>query len=264
MKLSFLGAGNMATAIIGGILKQNLCEKTEIMATRRTPEALARLEQDYGILTTGDNIQAARWADILFLAVKPQMLPGVMEEIAPVLRPEQLVVSIAAGKTLAWLEEGLGRETKLIRCMPNTPALVGEGCTGICANEKVSREELETVTRIFNSCGISYVVEESLMDAVGALSGSSPAFVFMFMEALADGAVAEGMPRQLAYDMAAQTVLGSARLMQETKKHPGELKDMVCSPAGTTICGVKALQEGGMHAALMDAIDKCVQRSKQI
>ena len=148
--------------------------------------------------------------------------------------------------------------------MPNTPALVGEGCSGLCANAKVREEEMELVKAIFDSCGTSYQVPEHLMDVVGAVAGSAPAFIFMVMEAMADAAVLGGMPRDLAYKMASQTVLGSGKLMLETGIHPGALKDMVCSPGGTTICGVKVLEDAGMRGAIMGALDSCIQKSKKL
>lgn len=264
MKLGFIGAGNMAAAILGGVLKEKLCKGEDILVSRRSEEPLKVLKEKYGVRITTINTKVVEWAEVLFLAVKPQMLAGVIEEIRPFLRKEQLVVSVAAGKTLAWLEEEFHFPIKLIRSMPNTPALVGEGCTAFCGNSRVGEADYELVSRIFDCCGVSYQVEERLMDTVGALSGSSPAYVFMFMEAMADAAVAGGMPRALAYRMAGQAVLGSAKLMLETGEHPGVLKDMVCSPAGTTICGVKVLEEKGMKAAVIGALEACIERSGKI
>ena len=264
MKIGFIGAGNMATAILGGMLKKNLCESGEIMVSRRQEEPLKLIQEKYGVEITTDNTEVVRWAQVLFLAVKPQMLSGVIQEIRPFLKKEQLIISVAAGKTISWLEQELGSFCRLIRSMPNTPALVGEGCTAFCGNALVTEEDEELTRKIFDCCGACYQVPESLMDTVGALSGSSPAYVFMFMEAMADAAVAGGMPRQLAYRMAGQAVLGSAKLMLETEEHPGVLKDMVCSPAGTTICGVKVLEEKGMKAAVFGALEACIERSKKI
>lgn len=264
MKIGFIGAGNMAKAIIGGMIKKNIYEPEQIVASRRNAKALESLQKEYGISVTTDNKEVMETADVVFLAVKPQMFPGVIREIYPLVKEEQLFVSIAAGKTMEWIENEFGKAIKLVRAMPNTPAQVGEGCTGFCANSKVSDEELELVKAIFDSCGTSYQVTEPLIDVVGAVAGSAPAFVFMFMEAMADAAVAGGMPRDLAYKMASQTVLGSGKLMLETGKHPGTLKDMVCSPGGTTICGVKVLEEQGMRGAIMDALDSCIQKSRKI
>lgn len=264
MKIGFIGAGNMAKAIIGGMIAKGVCNAQEIMASRRNEGALEQLKQEYGILITTNNIKVMEWAEVIFLAVKPQMLGGVIEEIRPFVRENQLFVSIAAGKTVQWLVQEFGSDVKMVRCMPNTPAMVGEGCTGFCNNGLVTEEDRVLVKKIFDSCGKSYQVSEHLMDVVGAVSGSSPAYVFMFIEAMADAAVAGGMPRQQAYEMAAQAVMGSAKLLLETGKHPGELKDMVCSPAGTTICGVRVLEEKGMRAAVIGALDSCIEKSRKL
>ena len=264
MKIGFIGAGNMAKAIIGGMVKKGVYEPGQIVASRRNERALVQLKEEYGIEVTTDNKTVMEEADVVFLAVKPQMFPGVIAEIKELVRENQLFVSIAAGKTLEWIGNEFGKNIKLIRSMPNTPAMVGEGCTGFCGNEFVTEEELHMIKEIFDSCGTSYQVTENLMDVVGAVAGSAPAYVFMFMEAMADAAVAGGMPREMAYKMAAQTVLGSGKLMLETGKHPGNLKDMVCSPAGTTIGGVKVLEEQGMRGAIMNALDNCIQRSRKL
>lgn len=264
MKIGFIGAGNMASAIIGGMIDKKIYEPEQVAASGLDEQSLDNLHQKYGIGITDKNKEIMETSDVVFLSVKPQVLPVVIAEIAPLVRENQLFVSIAAGKTIEWIEQEFGKEIKLVRVMPNTPALVGEGCAGFCANSKVSAEELELVKAIFDSCGTSYQVPEHLMDVVGAVAGSAPAFVFMFMEAMADAAVAGGMPRDMAYKMASQTVLGSGKLMLESGKHPGNLKDMVCSPGGTTICGVKVLEEQGMRGAIMDALDSCIQKSKKL
>lgn len=264
MKIGFIGGGNMAGAIIGGMVDNKLYEGAQIAASGKDPVSLEKLKKNFGIEITDDNKVIMDSSDVVFLSVKPQVLPAVIAEIAPMTREKQLFVSIAAGKTIGWLEEQFGKEIKLVRVMPNTPALVGEGCSGFCANKGVTEEELNIVKEILDCCGTAYLVPEHLMDVVGAASGSGPAFVFMFMEAMADAAVAGGMPRDLAYKMVAQTVLGSGKLMLETGKHPGELKDMVCSPGGTTICGVKVLEEEGMRGAIMGALDSCIQKSKKL
>lgn len=264
MKIGFIGGGNMAGAIIGGMIEKGIYTSEQVSASGKDRDSLENLHKKYGIGITENNAEIMEECDVVFLSVKPQVLPAVIAEIAPMVKENQLFVSIAAGKTIEWIETEFKRKIKLVRVMPNTPALVGEGCAGFCANGKVSKEELELVKAVFDSCGTSYQVPEHLMDVVGAVAGSAPAFVFMFMEAMADAAVAGGMARDLAYKMAAQTVLGSGKLMLETGKHPGNLKDMVCSPGGTTICGVKVLEEEGMRGAIMNAIDSCVQKSKKI
>ena len=264
MKIGFIGAGNMASAIIGGMIEKKIYASEQVAASGLDAQSLDNLHKKYGIGITDNNKIIMETSDVVFLSVKPQVLPMVIGEIAPLVKENQLFVSIAAGKTIEWIEQEFGKEIKLVRVMPNTPALVGEGCAGFCANDKVGEEELKLVKDIFDSCGTSYQVPEHLMDVVGAVAGSAPAFVFMFMEAMADAAVAGGMPRDMAYKMASQTVLGSGKLMLETGKHPGILKDMVCSPGGTTICGVKVLEEQGMRGAIMDALDSCIQKSKKI
>lgn len=261
MKIGFIGTGNMARAIIGGIRKQDMIPAGEIIGSDKTQNALDSVKKEFGIHTTLSNKQVVEDADVVVLAVKPIFFPEVIEEIKEVVGTK-LIISIAAGKTIEWIGNEFGREIKLIRCMPNTPALVGEGCTAVCPNSLVTKEEEEFCLKLMGSFGKASVVPERLMDAVGAVSGSSPAFVFMFIEAMADAAVAAGMPRNQAYDFAAQAVYGSAKMVLETGKHPGELKDMVCSPGGTTIEGVKVLEECGMRAAVMDALDACVEKSK--
>lgn len=265
MKIGFIGLGNMATAMIGGMLQKEIAAPGDIIGSARTEATAEKVKGKFDITTTTDNTKVAEAADVLFLAVKPLFFPEVIAEIREQVRPETLVVSIAAGRTLDYLKEAFGRpELKLIRCMPNTPALVLEGCTGVCAGENVTEEDLEIVLSLLRSFGIASVVPERLMDVVVGVSGSSPAYVFMFIEAMADEAVAAGMPRKQAYEFAAQSVLGSAKMVLETGKHPGELKDMVCSPGGTTIQAVKVLEERGMRAAVMDAMEACIKKSQNM
>lgn len=265
MVIGFIGLGNMAGAIIGGMLGKGMARPEDIIGSARTQATLDKVSGKYGIRVTFDNAEVARSCDILFLAVKPIFFPEVIGQIRQEVRPETLVVSIAAGKDLAYLKNSFGRpELKFIRCMPNTPALVLEGCTGVSAGNDVSGEELELVMGLLRSFGSASVVPERLMDVVGAVSGSSPAYVFLFIEALADGAVAGGMPRAQAYQFAAQAVMGSAKMVLETGKHPGELKDMVCSPGGTTIQAVKVLEEKGMRGAVMDAMEACIEKTKKL
>lgn len=264
MRLGFIGCGNMASAIIGGILEKKIVAREDITASTKTEESAVRAREKLGITCTTDNKEAAADADILFLAVKPQFCGEVIKEIKEAVNGEQVVVSIAAGKKLSWLEEQFGSGRKIVRTMPNTPALVGEGITGVCSNGAVTEKELEQVLELMRSCGRAETVTETMLDVVGAVSGSSPAFVFMFIEAMADGAVAEGMPRKKAYEFAAQAVLGSAKMVLDTGMHPGELKDMVCSPAGTTIEGVGVLEERGMRSAVAESIRACVEKTRQL
>lgn len=257
----------MASAVIGGILKEGIAAPEDIIGSAKTKETAEKKAKEFGIEVCTENGKVAEQADVLVLAVKPQFFPEVISEIRDILRKETLVISVAAGKTIKYIEEqfgGSGNGLKLIRCMPNTPALVLEGCTGFCVNGYVNQEEKELAKRLFCSFGKAIEVPERLMDTVGSVSGSSPAFVFMFIEALADGAVAEGMPRAQALEFAAQAVLGSAKLVLESGMHPGELKDMVCSPGGTTIQGVRTLEKGGMRSAVMEAVIACAEKSKKL
>lgn len=263
MKLGFIGAGNMAKAIIGGILKSNITDKSNIIASDITNEIIDSMAKKYGIKTTLNNKEVAK-ADILFLAVKPIYYKQVIDEIKDVCASGQVIVTIAAGKSLKWTENAFGGERKIVRTMPNTPALVGEGITAVCPNKNVTEEELENVIKLIKSFGKAEVVEERLMDAVVAVSGSSPAYVFMFIEAMADAAVAEGMPRVQAYQFAAQSVLGSAKMVLETGMHPGALKDMVCSPAGTTIEAVRILEKTGFRSSVMECMKECADKSRSM
>lgn len=264
MKIAFIGLGNMATAVLKGILKSNIANADNILGVCHTQATADRMKNEYGIKTYTDLVDDVFEADMVILAVKPQILEGVAAKLKGKLNPDQLIVSVAAGKTLAWLKDNLGEGLKIVRTMPNTPALVGEGCTGIAPSEVISDDELQTVVNVFSSFGKAFVVKEGLMDTVGAVSGSSPAFVFMFLEAMADGAVKHGMPRQMAYEFAAQAVLGSAKLMQETGTHPGILKDMVCSPGGTTIEGVEKLDSAGFRGIVMAAMDAVMEKTKKL
>ena len=263
-KIGFIGLGNMASAMIGGMLQKGAARPEDIIGSARTAATCRRVAEQYGITTYSSNAEVAEQADILFLAVKPQFFPEVIGEIREHVRSQTLIVSIAAGKTLKEITGLFGGARKILRCMPNTPALVLEGCTGVCAGDLVYEEELEEVLELLRSFGVAEAVPERLMDAVVGVSGSSPAYVFLFLEAMADGAVAAGMPRRQAYTFAAQAVLGSAKLLLETGKHPGELKDMVCSPGGTTIQAVKVLEEKGLRAAVMEAMGACVEKSRKL
>lgn len=254
----------MAKAMIGGILGNHLCLAGDITATNSSEASCKKNREEFGIETSTDNCTAVKGADVIVLSVKPQFYEAVIQEIKEVVTEQQLVITIAPGKTLAWLKETFGKNAKIVRCMPNTPALVGEGMTGICCNEAVQKEDLEKALAILNSFGKTQMVAERLMDAVVAVSGSSPAYVFMMIEAMGDAAVAEGLSRKQAYEFAAQAVLGSAKMVLETGKHPAELKDMVCSPAGTTIQAVKTLEEQGFRSALMEAMAVCAEKSRNM
>lgn len=262
--IGFIGSGNMATAMIGGILKSELVSPTKIMCSDPSSEKLEKLNKKYGVITTTNNCEIAKKSDILILSVKPQFYPVVIEEIRNEVNNNTIIVVIAAGQKIEIIKELFARKIKVVRAMPNTPALVGEGMAALCPCPMILPDELDLICKIFNSFGKCEVIPEKLMDAVTAVSGSSPAFVFMLIEAMADGAVLEGMPRNVAYNFVAQTVLGSAKMVLETGKHPGELKDMVTSPAGTTIEGVKVLEENGLRGTMIKAIHETAEKSRKL
>ncbi len=262
--IGFIGGGNMASAIIGGILHSGLAAKNQIIATAKTGQTLHSLQERFGIRTTHDNQEAAKEADILFLAVKPYLFPEIITEIKNDVKETALLVSIAAGQSISAIEALFGKEIRLIRAMPNTPALVGEAMSALCASQQVSQQELEEVSAVFNSFGSCEIISESMMDTVIGVSGSSPAYVYLFIEAMADAAVADGMPRTMAYKFAAQSVLGAAKMVLETGTHPGALKDAVCSPGGTTIEAVAVLEEQGMRSAVIKAQRACVKKSREL
>lgn len=263
-KIGFIGCGNMGGAMMQGILDSNKCSKEDLITSDKSEQALLAKKEALGILTTTDNKEVAKFADILFLSVKPQFYESVINEIKDSVTEDKIIVTIAPGKTLEWLKEQFGKELKIIRTMPNTPAMVKEGMMGLCPNNNVTTEEIELVRDICNGFSETEVITENLMDVVTAVSGSSPAYVFMFIEAMADAAVAGGMARQQAYKFAAQAVLGSAKMVLDLEKHPGELKDMVCSPAGTTIQAVRVLEEKGMRSAVFEAMMKCLDMSRNM
>lgn len=267
MKIGFVGLGNMATAMIGGILKNGIVKPEEILGSSRTGESLQKAVDAFGINGMDSNAAVAKEADILILSVKPQMYETIIGEIRDRVKKDAIVISIAPGKTIAWLLGLFGfsdEDGKIVRCMPNTPALVGEGCTGVCFSGGINPSEKEIVMKILYSFGKAFEVSEQLMDTVVGVSGSSPAYVFLFIEAMADAAVADGMPRKQAYEFAAQSVYGSAKMVLETGMHPAQLKDMVCSPGGTTIEAVRVLEEKGFRSAVIEAQKACVAKSKGI
>lgn len=264
MKIGFIGLGNMAAAMIGGIIKKGLYPCNKLIGSAKTAETAERVAEQYKIETCIDNKKVAESADVIVLAVKPVFLPEVIAEIKPLVNADKLVISIAAGKSIEWLEGQFGKPIRLVRCMPNTPALVGAACTCVCLKDDTTDADRELVINLMQSFGTASVLPERLVDAFTGVAGSSPAYVFLFLEAMADAAVRAGIPRAQAYEFAAQSVLGSAKLMLETGMHPAQLKDMVCSPGGTTIEAVKVLEEKGLRAAVMDAIDACVNKSKML
>lgn len=263
-KLGFIGCGNMAQAIIGGIISSDIVSRENVMGSNSGDKNLNITKEKYGILTTHDNKEVAKFSDILFIAVKPHAYVSVIDEIKHYAKSDAIIITIAAGITINFMEKALGRSVKVVRTMPNTPALVGEGMTAVCSNDMVSKEELEEVLMLLRCFGKAEVIEERLMDAVPAVSGSSPAYVYMFIEALADGAVRDGIPRAKAYNFAAQAVLGAAKMVLETGIHPGNLKDNVCSPGGTTIEAVYSLEKNNFRGTVIEAMKACTDKSREI
>ncbi len=249
---------------MSGIIGKGLAKPEDILSSDVDAAKLADRVKTMGITGLSSNQEVARYADVLFLAVKPQFYPDVIADVKDIIDDTKIVITIAPGKTLAWLYEQFGRKIKLVRTMPNTPAMVGEGMTAAVVGELLNEEEKETALSLLRSFSRVEQVPERLMDCVTSVSGSSPAYVFMFIEAMADAAVMDGMPRPQAYQFAAQAVLGSAKMVLETGKHPGELKDMVCSPAGTTIAAVRVLEEKGFRSAVIEAMQACTAKSKSM
>lgn len=264
MKIGFIGTGNMGTAIIKGYVKKDEKNKNDIFAFDKASDKVKKLVDECGIIHSHSTSHLMQNSDIVILAVKPDIYGRILEEIRPLMKREQILVSIAAGITISYLESFFDFPVKVVRTMPNTPALVNEGITALSKNENIDASEFETVINIFNSIGKTEIIDEKLMDIIPGVSGSSPAYVYMFIEALADGAVLQGMPRNKAYQFAAQSVLGAARMVIETGKHPGELKDMVCSPGGTTIEAVAVLEDRGMRSAVIEAVAACTEKSRKM
>jgi len=263
--IGFIGTGNMASAMIGGILKNGLYKSSDILISDASEKACKALAERFpGIQIAPDNQETASRSSIIFLAVKPHIIPVVAEDIRDNRKEGALCVSIAAGVTLKTLGSLLGEESKLIRTMPNTPALVGEGMTALCPNAQVSEEEAASVEAIFCSFGRCERLPESQINAYTALCGSSPAWIFMAIESMADGAVLQGIPRDKAYTMASQAVLGSAKMVLETGEHPGLLKDRVSSPGGTTIEAIATLEKAGFRAAWIQAIEDCTAKADKL
>ena len=261
MKFSFIGAGNMGSAIIGGMVKEY--NPSDILVTDKNKLLLKTFSEKYGVMMAEENSEVLN-SEFLFLCVKPNVVFDVIEEIKDKISDKTTVISIVAGKQIKSLEEAFGKKIGIIRVMPNTPALVGEAMSAVCANENVSEEKLNIIIDVFSSLGKAEIIPEHLMDAVTGISGSAPAYVFMMIESMADAGVEAGMPRDKAYIFASQAVLGSAKMVLETKKHPGELKDMVCSPGGTTIEAVSTLEETGFRSSIIKAIKKCVEKSRNM
>jgi len=262
--IGFIGAGNMAEAMIRGLVKGGHVDAKRIIASGPRKERLATLATTYGIETTLDNREVAHRAGLIVLAVKPQILDKVLREIGDQLRAGTLVVSIAAGVDTATLEEAVPDGVRIVRAMPNTPALVGAAATAISPGMHATQDDLATARALFDAVGITVVLDESHLDAVTGLSGSGPAYIFLILEALADAGVKVGLSRRDAQRLAAQTVMGSAKLLLDTDEHPGKLKDMVTSPGGTAIAGLHTLEQGGLRTTLINAVETATKRAKEL
>ena len=264
-KIGFIGAGNMGEALIGGIINSGSSAPENIICSDVGKKRLAFMQKTYGIITTTDNSEVASCSDIVIYAVKPQIIAAVLRETADKLDMSKLIISIAAGVPMEAIEVALGKELRLIRVMPNVAALVKEGAAAIASGKHALKEDIELAMSIFNSVGKSIFLKENyLMDAVTGLSGSGPAYIFLIIDALADAGVKVGLSRKDSIALATQTVLGSAKMLQETGAHPGQLKDMVTSPGGTAIAGLHNLEKGGLRTTLINAVEAATNRSKEL
>ncbi|MFD1017605.1 pyrroline-5-carboxylate reductase [Thalassobacillus hwangdonensis] len=262
--IGFIGCGKMAQAMIEGMIKENLVHREQISASAITEETIVAMKEKLNILMTNDNKAVAAKSDVLFLAVKPAQYENVIDEIKDAVRDTTIIVTIAAGISLAVMEASFQRPVKVVRTMPNTPSLVGEGMSALCPNTHLTAGDLHVIETIFNSFGKTEVIPEELMDAIPAVSGSSPAYAYMFIEAMADGAVQQGIPRKQAYNLAAQAMLGAAKMVLETGEHPGYLKDDVCTPGGATIAAVNTLEKSNFRGSIMQAMAACTAQSQAL
>lgn len=264
LTVGFLGAGKMASALASGLVRAGIAGKDDILASDVNSQARTAFTDATGARTTAANAEVAKASTVLIVAVKPDQVEGLLKEISPEITERHLVISIAAGVTIAKMESVLPSGARVVRVMPNTPALVGASAAGFALGKAAKEQDAQTVTRLLSAVGLAYQVKESLLDAVTGLSGSGPAFVYIVIEALSDGGVAAGLPRDVATKLAAQTVLGGAKMVLETGLHPGALKDQVTSPGGTTIEGVHELEKGGLRAALMNAVRAASDKARKL
>ena len=263
-RVGILGAGNMGEALIRGLLLGHVCKPEQIICSDTRPERLQSIRETYGVNGTSHNPDVVKQSEILILSVKPQTMREVIGEVANDLDLSKLIISIAAGVPLNAIEACAKKELRLIRVMPNICVSVQEGVSAIARGRHTGQDDLMIAKTIFDSVGKSLFIEENLLDAVTGLSGSGPAYVFLMIDALADGGVKMGLPRNDALVLASQTLLGAARMLIETGEHPGRLKDMVTSPGGTTIAGLHALEQGGVRSTLINAMEAATQRSKTL
>lgn len=263
-RIGFVGGGAMAGALMAGFINAGLVQPDRIYVSDVNPECLTCLQTQYGIQVVTDNKGLVDQVDVVILAVKPMVLDQVLMEVGAGLTEDQTVISIIAGRTTGYVEQHLAARVPVVRAMPNTPALVGSGATAVCCGRWAGKRHLDLGLALFNAVGRAVPVTENLMDAVTGLSGSGPAYMYIMIEALADAGVRAGLPRDVAQTLAAQTMLGAARMVLETSRHPGVLKDMVTTPGGTTIEGLLALEEGGLRATLGRAVQRASERSRQL
>jgi pyrroline-5-carboxylate reductase len=264
VKVAVLGAGKMGGILLQGFLKNNLLGTEQIAATVQHADRALALSAQFGVTVTTDNLAAANWADVILLGVKPVQVPGVIAEIKSGLTAAKMILSFAASVTTSAIEQAAGVDLAVVRAMPNTPAMISAGVTALCAGRFVSAEQMAVAQRIFATVGRTVVVDEKHMDAVTGLSGSGPAFLYIIIEALAEAGVNVGLPRDVATLLAAQTTLGSARMVLETGYHPALLKDQVTTPAGCTVDGILELEEGGLRVTLIKAVKRATMRAKEL
>ena len=264
-KIGFIGGGNMAEALISGLLHADATTPANIICSDVREDALEQMHKSFGVTVTLNNIEVAEAADIIIFATKPQILASVLQETAHVLDRSKLIISIAAGVPLAAIAAGVKKELRLIRVMPNICAFVKESATAIAAGKYVIEGDIQLAKAIFDSVGVSVFIKENiLMDAFTGLSGSGPAYFFMIIDAMADAGVKMGLSRKDSLLLSTQTMLGSAKLLLETKEHPGQLKDKVTSPGGTSIAGIHTLEQGGLRTTIMDAVEAATNRSREL
>lgn len=264
MKIGFIGTGNMGSSIIKGILSSKFEKSENINIFDLDKEKVNNLVKEYGVNAVNSEKELAENCNIIILSVKPHIIPIVLKNLSGNVKKDTIILTIAAGISISVIENALGEDKKVVRTMPNTPAQVLSGMTAVTFNKNIENSEKEIIFKLLNSFGKSVEIEEKLMHAYTGISGSLPAYVYMFMEALADGGVLCGMPRNKAYEIVAQTVAGSAKMLLETGKHPGQLKDEVCSPAGTTIEAVRVLENGNFRGNVIEAVVTCTEKSKEM
>jgi pyrroline-5-carboxylate reductase len=264
LKIGFLGAGKMATALAKGFINAGIAQAEDMVASDVAEGARASFAKEVGCTTTAWNPEVLKFANVIVLAVKPDQVNGLLAEAREHFTPNHLLISIAAGVPIARMESSLGTGARVVRVMPNTPALVGASASAYAAGKNATPEDAQLTQKLLTAVGVAYQVKESLLDAVTGLSGSGPAYVFLIIEALSDGGVAAGLPRDVATKLAAQTLLGSAKMVLETGTHPSALRDMVTSPGGTTIEGLHELELGGVRGSLINAVRAATYKSKRL